>query len=78
MALDVHKVRQVCTAADRSSDSAKRDVDRILADFRSLGSGFTGDRLYSREYAQLDAAVRDAVRAISKVQQAVRDINRKA
>lgn len=78
MPLDVHKVRQLCTEADRNTANSRRDVERIMAGFRNLGSSFTGDRLYSREYQQLDSAIRDAVRALAKVEQAIRDISRKA
>lgn len=78
MPLDVHKVRQLCRDAQRESDNAKRDVERILSNFRSLGSGFTGDRLYSSEYSKLDQATKDAVRAMDKIRDAVRDIERKA
>jgi uncharacterized protein YukE len=77
MVLDVHKVRQLSTQAERKSDDVKRDVEKIIGDFRSLGSDFTSDRLYSREYSQLDSSVKEAVRALEKVKQAVKDINRK-
>ncbi|MDR6912975.1 uncharacterized protein YukE [Rhodococcus fascians] len=77
MALDIHKVRQLCKDASRSLDSAKRDTERVISDFRNLGSGFTGDRAYSREYSNLDSAVKEAVRALAKVRSAVDDIHRK-
>ena len=78
MALDIHKVRQQCTQAQRDADDAKRKVEGLMSGFRSLGSGFTGDRLYSREYSQLDQATKDALRAVEKIRDAVRDIERKA
>lgn len=78
MALDIHKVRQICSASSRNIADTKRDVERIMGEFRNLGSGFTGDRLYSREYSQLDASVKDAVRALDKMRDAIRDIERKA
>jgi hypothetical protein len=77
MVLDVHKVRQLSRQAESKSESIKRDVEKVLSDFKSLGSDFTSDRLFSREYSQLDMSVKEAVRAIEKVRQAAKDINRK-
>jgi hypothetical protein len=77
MALDVHKVRQISSDADRKLSDVRRDVERILGNFKNLGSGFTADRSYAREYSQLDSATKDALRALEKVQSAVKDINRK-
>lgn len=78
MALDIHKVRQLSSQAQRDVDDAKRKVESVINSFRNLGSGFTADRLYSREYVQLDQATKDAVRAIEKIKDAVREIDRKA
>lgn len=78
VALDIHKVRQLCKDADRNLSSAEREVQRMMGNFRNLGPGFTGDRLYSREYQQLDSSVKEVTRALAKVQQAIKDISRKA
>lgn len=78
MPLDIHRVRQLCSDSDRQASDAKRVVQKTLESFRSLGSGFTADRLYSREYSKLVDATKEAEPALDKVQSAVRDIKNKA
>lgn len=78
MALDIHKVRDLCRQASRDTENAKRATQSIMNNFRNLGSGFTGDRLYSREYSALDSAVKDAIRSLDRINSAINDISRKA
>jgi len=78
MTLDVHRVRQICSDVDRRLQSMKSDLGRIRNDFSALGPGFTGDRLYAREYSQFTAALTESERALEKVRNAARDISRKA
>lgn len=49
-----------------------------MNNFRNLGSGFTGDRLYSREYSALNDSIKQVARDLDRVKSVVRDIERKA
>lgn len=78
MPLDVHKVRQLCNDGTRTVADVKRQSGQILQSFKSLGGGFTSDRLYSRAYTSLDQASRELDRALESMSRALKEIERSA
>lgn len=78
MPLDLHRVRSISSEASRKVPDLKREVTRVLDAYKGMGSAFTGDNLFSREYSNLSSAVREAERALEKVQSAIGAIDRKS
>ncbi len=78
MALDIHRVRQAARDGSRATSNATRELNGLRNAFRNLGSGFTGDPMFRREYANLESSLKEAERAIQRVEQAVKDVERRA
>ncbi len=76
--LDLHKVRQLSADASRQIDQAKSAINQINNSFRGLGSGFTGDPKFSREYSQLSQALKEAERSLERVRSAADAVDKKA
>ena len=76
--LDLHRVRQAASDARRHIQQAKNSLNQINNSFRNLGSGFTSDQKFSREYATLAQAIKDTERSLDKVLQAADAVDRKA
>jgi len=77
MALDIHRIRQICRDRLRLIVDQRRELGRNLSAFQSMGSVFTSDPLFAKEYGALKRAVEEAERAYDKVRDAVHAIEKK-
>lgn len=75
---DLNKIRNVARDSERQVDRAKSELNGVNNGFRNLGTAFTANPLFSREYSNLTNAIREAERALEKVKTAAKDVGRAA
>lgn len=78
MPLDIHRVRTISSEQNRAVGTAKRNATKALEAYKTLGGDFTSDALFSREYSNLNSAIKDAERALDKVTAAIKAVDNKA
>jgi uncharacterized protein YukE len=76
--LDLHRVRQAASDARRHTQQVKYTLGQINNSFTNLGSGFTSDQKFMREYTNVKQAIRDVERDLDRLLRAVDDLDRKA
>lgn len=78
MTLDYQHVRRVCSEGQRRVQDARSVVNQVNNQVLSMGSGFTHDPSFRREYSNFSSIIREAERSLDRLKSALSDIERKA
>lgn len=78
MVLDLHKIRSTTTSQLKSLSTVQRAIHGVGDAYRRLGTAFTTDPLFVKEYSALALAVREAEQAVAKLNSAVEAIDKKS